>query len=80
MASGQHRYALKISLSFSAKKIATYNSWGDEQTDADLKSQEILVAHFKKTEVIREFMSKETPNVIYILLIPFSVHYFEPRW
>lgn len=78
MASRQHRYAPTISLTISAKKISTYNSWGDEQTDADLKSQEILVAHFKKTEVIREFMSKETPNVIYIFLISFSVHYFEP--
>ena len=47
-----------------AKKIGTFNAFGDEQTDADLKAEEICVQHFQKTEIIRAYMSKESPNVI----------------
>lgn len=47
----------------SAKKIGSLNAFGDEQTDADLHAEEICVKHFKKTEVVRAYMSKESPNV-----------------
>jgi fructose-1,6-bisphosphatase len=52
-------------LTFTAKKIGTFNAFGDEQSDADIKAEEICVNHFQKTEIIRAYMSKESPNVIH---------------
>ncbi len=57
------KHVKKIAITFLAKKIGTLNAFGDEQTDADIKAEEICVKHFKKTEVIRSYMSKESLNV-----------------
>ena len=54
---------LSLAKSYIAKKIGKYNAFGDEQTDADLKADEIIFDHLRNTEVVRAAMSKESPTV-----------------
>lgn len=58
------RKILKCVIFTIAKKIGTFNSFGDEQTDADIFAEQVCIKHFKKTDVIRAYLSKESPNVI----------------
>ena len=46
-----------------AKKIGVYNVFGDEQTDIDIKAHDIIVKHLSETEVVRGYLSYESPKV-----------------
>ena len=48
-----------------AKKIGVFNAFGDEKTDADVYAEQVCIDHFKKTEVIQAYMSKESANVTF---------------
>ena len=50
-----------------AKKIGVFNAFGDEKTDADVYAEQACIDHFKRTEVIQAYMSKESANVNILL-------------